>query len=61
MGFGVGPNFCVGHAVARLEGEVVLTALLDRVASIEIGGEAVPELNNWLHGLRHLPVRVTPR
>lgn len=61
LGFGVGPHFCVGHAVARLEAEVVLTALLDRVESIEITASPVPELNNWLHGLRHLPVAVTPR
>jgi 4-methoxybenzoate monooxygenase (O-demethylating) len=61
LGFGLGPHFCVGHAVARLEAEVVLTTLLDRVATIEIDGDVVPELNNWLHGLRHLPVRVTPR
>jgi cytochrome P450 len=61
LGFGVGPHFCVGHAVARLESEVLLTALLDRVAAIEITANPVPELNNWLHGLRHLPVRVTPR
>ena len=61
LGFGVGPHFCVGHAVARLEAEVVLTALLDRVAAIEITAAPVPQLNNWLHGLRHLPVAVTPR
>lgn len=61
LGFGLGPHFCVGHAVARLEAEVVLTTLLDRIATIEIVGDPVPELNNWLHGLRHLPVRVTSR
>jgi cytochrome P450 len=61
LGFGVGPHFCVGHAVARLEAEVVLTALLDRVATIDITAEPVPQLNNWLHGLRNLPVAITPR
>lgn len=61
LGFGAGPHFCVGHAVARLEAEVVLGALLDRVERIDVVGAPVPELNNWLHGLRHLPVAVTPR
>jgi cytochrome P450 len=61
LGFGVGPHFCVGHAVARLEAEVVLNALLDRVTTIDITADPVPQLNNWLHGLRHLPVAVTPR
>ena len=52
-------HFCVGHAVARLEAEVVLAALIERVDRIEICGEQMPELNNWLYGLRHLPVTVT--
>lgn len=61
LGFGAGPHFCVGHAVARLEAEVVLEVLLDRVATIEVTGPPVPEVNNWLHGLRHLPVAVIAR
>jgi cytochrome P450 len=61
LAFGLGPHFCVGHAVARLEAEVVLAALIERVERIDITGEQVPELNNWLYGLRHLPVTVTPR
>lgn len=59
LAFGLGPHFCVGHAVARLEAEVVLMALIERVERIEVCGEQVPELNNWLYGLRHLPVTVT--
>jgi cytochrome P450 len=61
LAFGLGPHFCVGHAVARLEAEVVLTTLIERVERIEICGEETAELNNWLYGLRHLPVTVTPR
>jgi cytochrome P450 len=61
LAFGLGPHFCVGHAVARLEAEVVLATLIDRVERIEISGEPVPELNNWLYGPRNLPVTVTPR
>jgi cytochrome P450 len=61
LAFGLGPHFCVGHAVARLEAEVVLAALIERVERIEISGEQEPELNNWLYGLRHLPLTVTPR
>jgi cytochrome P450 len=61
LGFGVGPHFCVGHAIARLEAEVVLTTLLDKLDHIELAGEPVPELSNWLYGLRELPVTVHPR
>lgn len=61
LGFGLGPHFCVGHAIARLEAEVVITALLDSVQRIELDGEPVRELNNSLCGWRHLPVTVVPR
>lgn len=58
LGFGLGPHFCVGHAIARLEAECVVTALADRVGTIEPAGEARYVLNNWLHGVEHLPVRL---
>ena len=61
LAFALGPHFCVGASVARLESEVLLTALLERVERIELAGDPVPELNNWLLGPAHLPVTVTPR
>lgn len=61
LGFGLGPHFCVGHAVARLEADVLVSTLLDRVATIELAGEPVRELSNWLFGWRRLPVTVVPK
>jgi cytochrome P450 len=58
VGFGAGIHGCVGQMIARLEGEVLLTALARRVKSIEPTGEAVPRLNNTLRGWEHLPVSV---
>lgn len=60
LGFGLGPHFCVGHATARLEADCLLSALLDRVAAIEMNGDSVPAVNNWLLGFQHLPMRLTP-
>ena len=60
LGFGLGPHFCVGHATARLEADCLLSAFLERVATIEPTGEPVPALNNWLLGYQHLPMRLTP-
>ncbi len=60
LGFGLGPHFCVGHATARLEAECLLSAFVERVADIELTGEPIPEVNNWLLGYRHLPMRLTP-
>jgi cytochrome P450 len=60
VGFGSGIHMCVGQLVARLEGEVMLSALARRVASIEITGEPKRRFNNTLRGLDSLPVTITP-
>jgi cytochrome P450 len=60
VGFGSGIHMCVGQLVARLEGEVMLTALARRVAKIEITGEPKRRFNNTLRGLDSLPVTITP-
>jgi 4-methoxybenzoate monooxygenase (O-demethylating) len=58
LAFGVGIHGCVGMAVARLEAEVVLTLLAQKVEAIELDGEPERRLNNTLRGLSRLPVRV---
>jgi 4-methoxybenzoate monooxygenase (O-demethylating) len=60
VGFGSGIHMCVGQLVARLEGEVILSALARRVARIEITGEPKRRFNNTLRGLDSLPVTITP-
>jgi cytochrome P450 len=60
VGFGSGIHMCVGQLVARLEGEVTLTALAQRIAKIEISGEPKRRFNNTLRGLDSLPVTITP-
>jgi cytochrome P450 len=61
VAFGSGIHACVGQMIARLEGELVLTALAQRVSAIEPDGEAVQRLNNTLRGWQSLPVRVRPK
>jgi cytochrome P450 len=58
VGFGFGIHACVGQMVARLEAEILLTALARTVTSIELAGEPVWRLNNTLHGVDRLPVRL---
>jgi hypothetical protein len=56
VGFGTGIHGCVGAVLARLEGEVVLTALARKVARIEIAGTPRRRYNNTLRGLASLPI-----
>jgi len=59
VAFGTGIHACVGQLVARLEAELVLGALAQRAAGIEITGKPQYSLNNWLRGLSSLPVSTT--
>ena len=45
-----------GQLVARLEVELILTALLKRVDAIELTAEPVRKLNNTLRSIGSLPV-----
>jgi cytochrome P450 len=60
VGFGSGIHMCVGQLLARLEGEVMLSALARKVKSIEITAEPQRAYNNTLRGLDTLPVEVRP-
>jgi hypothetical protein len=57
VGFGYGIHQCVGQMVARLEAEVLLIAMLQRLPDFELAGEPVYRLNNTLRGLHSLPLR----
>ena len=58
VGFGHGIHVCVGQMLARLEAQVLLASLLEHVERIELIGEPEWRLNNTLHGVDRLPVRL---
>jgi cytochrome P450 len=60
VGFGMGIHQCVGQHIARLEAEVLLTALVRRVDRIEPDGDPRRHLNNTLCSWASLPVRIHP-
>ena len=60
MTFGTGIHGCVGQAVARLETEAILGALVRRVTTLELTAEPARRLNNTLRGFDTLPLRVVP-
>ncbi len=59
LSFGAGAHFCLGAGLARLEGAIVLDALLARFPDLELATES-PEYRETLtlRGLRSLPVRL---
>ncbi len=60
VAFGMGIHQCVGQPIARLEAELVLTALAERAERLEPAGDPVPRLNNTLKGWASVPVTVHP-
>jgi cytochrome P450 len=56
--FGSGIHACVGAAIARLEGEYLLSALARQVSTLALAGPVRPHLNNTLRGLAELPLEV---
>ncbi len=56
VSFGGGPHYCLGAALARLEGQLAIGGLIRRFANLELVGE--PQWNGRLNlrGLAGLPV-----
>jgi cytochrome P450 len=58
MAFSAGIHGCVGQMLARLEGECILNAFLQRAETIEPAGEPVPRFNNTMRLFNSIPLRV---
>ncbi|RTL67773.1 MAG: cytochrome P450 [Pseudonocardiaceae bacterium] len=59
LGFGVGPHFCLGAHLARMETRVFYEQVLARGIDIDVLGEPDRLRSNWFRGIKRLPVRVT--
>jgi len=58
LSFGAGPHFCIGAALARLEGAVAFEALAHRLPHLELLDDDPPWLPTMnLHGVQRLMVR----
>jgi cytochrome P450 len=61
LAFGYGTHFCLGAPLARLEGRIVLDAMLRRLGEPELDPETHLEWSpGFIRGLRRLPVRFRP-
>src|SRR5215831_8718974 len=66
VGFGHGIHFCLGAPLARLEGQVVLRVILQRLHDLRLdigsiekenkGGDLIPLQSVFFHGVTHLPL-----
>jgi cytochrome P450 len=60
VGFGAGIHACVGQVLARLEGELMLSALARRIREITLIAPPVLHYNNTLRSLESLQVSILP-
>ncbi len=62
LAFGLGPHFCLGNALARVEVRTMVDRLLERLPDLELVEPDEPALRpaNFVSGYEALPVRFTP-
>lgn len=60
VSFGGGPHFCLGAALARLEGQIALPRLVRRFPTLELTAAPTWGRRSVLRGLQALPARVAP-
>ena len=57
LAFGIGPHFCLGAQLARMETRVLFTELVRRVKSVELAGAPASSATIFVGGLKRLPIR----
>lgn len=60
LAFGVGPHFCLGSHLARLQLTTLLAEVLRRLPDLRVDGPVQRMRSNFIAGIRHLPVAFTP-
>lgn len=58
VAFGVGPHFCLGAHLARLEMSAMVRHLLDRAPGLTLTGDPTRVASNFINGIAHLPVHI---
>lgn len=62
LALGFGPHFCLGNALARLEGAIALGTLARRFPNMELASENLEYRGHWkLRSLKELPVMLGER
>ncbi len=61
LAFSAGAHFCLGAALARLEGEIGLRTLFDHFPDLTLAGTPTRRGTRVLRGYDEIPVRLSPR
>ena len=62
LAFGGGPHFCLGAALARLEGQIALATLLGRLPDLQLATAEPTYRDHYvIRGLNELKIRFTPQ
>jgi cytochrome P450 len=59
LAFGYGEHFCLGAALARMEGRIAFEALLSAVGDVALAGPVERLRSVSIHGIVHLPLALT--
>ncbi|MFF8970286.1 cytochrome P450 [Streptomyces sp. NPDC014995] len=54
--FGIGPHFCLGAPLAKVELKVLLEVLAEKVTRMELAGPVERLRSNFMWGIERLPV-----
>jgi cholest-4-en-3-one 26-monooxygenase len=57
---GGGAHFCLGYSLARLEINLIFEELIKNIATFELTGPVARLRSNFINGVKHIPMRVTP-
>ncbi|HWF74194.1 MAG TPA: cytochrome P450 [Solirubrobacteraceae bacterium] len=60
LAFGIGPHFCLGAALARLEAAALLAAMRPHLARFELTGPVHRVRSNFVNGIKSMPARIVP-
>ena len=60
LGFGIGPHFCLGANLARMEIRIMFEELLKRLPDIRLAGPVARLRSTFINGIKHMPVEFTP-
>jgi cytochrome P450 len=57
LAFGVGEHFCLGSNLARVELEVIVRQLAQRLEAVEMAGTVARLRSSLVGGIKHMPIR----